>query len=180
MFLSEEQSKLQKQIKKGKGFFKNLARKFSGNEEFNLSSPKKVKDEVEKYDLDIEEKQRLNIFLGTMKDLQSKKLKMYSKIEIIMEKLHKQYKALSKTIFKLADTVGELSSNSEKIEKLCSGNFKNVALHSQTFNTFKVALYSWSHEMSQTQSNFKKNFEPLMKGLHKETIQIKDVKNNLN
>lgn len=165
-FLSEEHKKFQKKIKKGKGFLKNLISKLKDAEnEKNFVSE----------DLDMEEKQKLNTFLKSMKGHLSKNLKLFAKIEKTMEKLFTQYKQLSKTIFKLADYVGELSSNSEKIEKLSSDNIKFVPLKSKTFNTFKVALYSWSHEISQTQSNFKKNLEPVIRGMKGEVLEIKKV-----
>lgn len=138
-------------------------------------SPEKQEIQDSKVILDMEEKQRLNIFLNSMKEHQSKKMKLYSKVQKTMDKLFQHYKALSQTIFTLADLVGDLTTNSQKIEKLCSGNFKNIPLHSNTFNTFKVALYSWSHEMSQTQANFKKNFEPLITNLQTGGYTVKNV-----
>lgn len=174
-FLSEDRDKFQKKIKK-KGFLKKLVNKLKdkGENKENTKSRNQVDN------MDVEEKQKLNLYLKSMKEHLSKNLKLYVKIEKTMEKLFSQYKQLSKTIFKLADFVGELSSNSEKIEKLSAENLKFVPLKSKTFNTFKVALYSWSHEISQTQSNFKKNFEPLIRGMKNEVLQIKNVSSPIN
>ena len=122
-------------------------------------------------------RKKLRIFLDRMKDIHKEKSALELQVSNIYKQISTHYKELSKLIFSLADVVNGLASVSEKTEKLCSKNFKGVSPQSTVFKSFKVALYSWSAEMTQAQNNIVKEFWPVVKTMKADSLRQKGMFN---
>lgn len=125
--------------------------------------------------IDKSDERKLNIFLDSMKQMQSDKTEHYDKILALISNISSKYKELSGLIFKLGDEIGNISRKTEEIEQLCNENIKDSVQQSSTYNLMKVALYSWSHELGQAKNNMKRQITPLIKRLKTNNMQVHDM-----
>jgi DNA primase len=115
------------------------------------------------------------MFLDQMKEVKTAKTSHYDSILSLVQNISIKYSELSGLIFKLGDQIGQISNKTQEVEDLCAENIKDSVQQSSTYNMMKVALYSWSHEISQAKTNLQKQITPLIKRLKSNTLQIHDM-----
>lgn len=173
-FLSEvDEEKFKKTLKSGQGFLEAIVKLVNVEDhkikEMKLEEPSKSKL-VDKTD-----EIRLNQFLDSVKEVQACKMECYDQILGTVSAINSKYSEVCALIFKLADQIGVLTAKTKEMENLCSENLKDSVCQSQTYNMMKVALYSWSHEISQSKGNLSKYFVPLIKRLKTNSSLIDEV-----